>query len=176
MLARLGKVPRMNARRLRLVACLTTLALTLTMAAAPAGAQSPDASPAAVAGAVPVLDRAAALDLVRAQDPRFAELRDADEITREAARTFNTSLYLESRVGTVPTWATLWLAAYDTFTRTAPSWIVEVVLTDGCVVTDEVFAGEGTFIDPCTWRHAWYYRVQDDGTVTPLFDEGDPDA
>ena len=31
------------------------------------------------------------------------------------------------------------------------------------------------FDDPCEWRHSWYYRVQPDGTVTLLFDEGDPD-
>ena len=39
----------------------------------------------------------------------------------------------------------------------------------------EPTSGPVPALDPCAWRHSWYYRVQPDGTVSLLFDEGDPD-
>ena len=59
------------------------------------------------------------------------------------------------------------------------SRLVEVTLVRDCEASELVPGGDlGTmpfFDDPCEWRHSWYYRVQPDGTVTLLFDEGDPD-
>ena len=65
--------------------------------------------------------------------------------------------------------------------KTPSSRIVEVTLVRDCVrysFPEGVQGWDGkepVADDPCAWRHSWYYRVQPDGRVTLLFDEGDRD-
>jgi hypothetical protein len=78
----------------------------------------------------------------------------------------------------LPTATTRWSDSIgmDLFAFREPrNWLVEVVLARDCLPM-----ATGTVVeplsDPCAWRHAWYYRVQSDDSVTLLFEEGDPDS
>lgn len=112
--------------------------------------------------------------LVLAQDPRFAGLPDYQRLQAEMAREMSlmpaaTSPYYR----VLPTMATEWSEnGFLTF-RNPATWLIEVNLVDDCLDggSSEVLP----MADPCGWRHAWYYRVEPDDTVTLLFEEGDPD-
>lgn len=154
---------------LRLVPAVLVAAALLPAAAA---AQSPAASPGAAAPRISADD---AVALVLAQDPRFAGLPSNEEQRREAARTFTFLPQLISQVTVLPTVAGLVgqpldVIAYD---DPAPSWVIEVLLSDGCA--EPAIEGSAAAPDPCAWRHTWLYRVTADGTVSLLFDEGDPE-
>lgn len=141
---------------------LAALAAALLLLPAPAVAQSPDPGPDAVA-------------LVRATDPRFADLPTLDEQRREMARSFDWA----------PILAASWIASVPTFAGTfdgsgeVPSWIdtgvgrfVEVMLVDGCVT--EIPDGMPT--DPCTSREDLLFHVASDGTITTIASSSTPAA
>ena len=118
--------------------------------------------------------------LVLAQDPRFAGLPDFERQRHKQASQFSFDPIIGSGYYRVlRTVTTQWSDAVgmDLFAFREPrNWLVEVVLVRDCVpmVTGEVVVSP--LPDPCAWRHAWYYRVQSDDSVTLLFEEGDPDT
>jgi hypothetical protein len=114
------------------------------------------------------------VELVLAQDPRFAGLPDYERLRVEMAREFTVMPVAASPYYRVlPTMATEWSQVGFLTFRHPATWLIEVNLVDDCLEQE----GEGILpiADPCGWRHAWYYRVEPDDTVTLLFDEGDPD-
>jgi hypothetical protein len=119
--------------------------------------------------------REEAVALVLAQDARFTGLPDY-----ERQRVKQASFDFDAVIGSgyyrvLPTATTLWPPAtvdMDAFVFREPrNWLVEASLVQGC--TEMVGGQVGPLPDPCNWRHAWYYRVYPDGTVTLLFEEGD---
>jgi hypothetical protein len=119
--------------------------------------------------------RDAAVATVLATDPRFTDLPDAEVLRREASATFDLGQLLAAshyRVlgGPVSDFADAGILGL----RTRASHLVEVMLVDGC--REGAFTGvDGPVADPCAWRHRWVFRVQPDGGLTLLFEEGDPD-
>ena len=119
--------------------------------------------------------------LVLGQDARFAGLPDYERQRIKQQSQFSLDPIIGSGYYHVlPTNTTLWSygsGPVDLFAfRHIPDWLVEVVLVRDCV---PVVGGEALDLplpDPCAWRHAWYYRVQPDDSVTLLFEEGDPDS
>ena len=122
------------------------------------------------------LTRDEAVALVLAQDARFTELPDFERRRIEMASQFSFNPIIASGFYRVlPTVTTQWSYAgpgTDAFVFRQPrNWLVEVVLVRDCL---ELVGGKtGQLDDPCASRHAWYYRVHPDGTVTLLFEEGD---
>ncbi len=116
--------------------------------------------------------------LVLAQDTRFAGLPDYRRQEIKRASTFSFDPIIGSGYYRVlPTATTQWSdsTGMDLFAFREPrNWLVEVVLVRDCVpmATGKVVP---PLPDPCAWRHAWYYRVESDDSVTLLFEEGDPD-
>ena len=113
--------------------------------------------------------RAHAVALVLATDPRFAGLPDNELQRRRSASEFSLLPVLGSHYRVLSTDADLSHQGGFVY-RTPASWLIEVTLTRDCVEPTTAPAP-----DPCGWRHSWYYRVLPDGTVTPLYGEGDPD-
>ena len=117
--------------------------------------------------------------LVLAQDARSTGLPDFERQRIKQASQFSFDPIIGSGYYRVlPTATTRWSdsTGMDMFAFREPrNWLVEVVLVRDCVpmATGEIVA---PLPDPCAWRHAWYYRVQSDDTVTLLFEEGDPDS
>jgi hypothetical protein len=119
--------------------------------------------------------------LVLAQDARFTGLPDYERQRIKQASQFSFDPIMgSSYYHVLPTNTTQWSygsGAPDIFAfRELPDWLVEVVLVRDCA---PVVGGETTEVpipDPCAWRHAWYYRVQSDDSVTLLFETGDPDT
>jgi hypothetical protein len=115
--------------------------------------------------------RGHAVSLVLASDPRFAGLPDYELLDRKARSELRPSLLVGSHYRVLSTDAELSQAGLFVY-RTPTSWLIEVTLARGCV---EPTTHSYPRPDPCGWRHSWYYRVLPDDSVTPLFDEGDPD-
>lgn len=118
--------------------------------------------------------------LVLAQDARFADLPAYRRREIEYASRFSMDALIGSGYYRVlPTATTQWSDAtgVDLFAFREPrNWLVEVVLVRDCVPVVVGQAIQPPLPDPCAWRHAWYYRVQSDDSVTLLFEEGDPDS
>ncbi len=112
-----------------------------------------------------------AVALVLATDPRFAGLSDYEVLRRRTAAEFRPYIFLDSYYRELPT-RTAELSQWGSAERQPGSRLIEVTLVRDCV---EPTSGPVPALDPCAWRHSWYYRVQPDGTVSLLFDEGDPD-
>ncbi len=116
--------------------------------------------------------------LVLAQDARFAGLPDYEFQRIEQAAQFSFDPIIGSGYYRVlPTATTQWSYAgtEDMIDFRHPrNWLVEVVLVRGCLPL--VGGAVAPQPDPCAWRHAWYYRVEPDDSVTLLFEEGDPDT
>ena len=116
--------------------------------------------------------------LVLAQDARFTSLPAYRRQEIESSSVFSLDPIIGSSYYRVlPTATTRWsdYVGMDLFAFREPrNWLVEVVLVRDCLPM-----ATGTVVeplpDPCAWRHAWYYRVESDDTVTLLFEEGDPD-
>lgn len=117
--------------------------------------------------------------LVLAEDARYAGLPDfrRQQIQQQSQGSLD-PIIGSGYYRVLPTVTTRWsdAAGIDLFAFREPrNWLVEVVLVRDCVpmVTGEVVV---PLRDPCAWRHAWYYRVQSDDSITLLFEEGDPDS
>jgi hypothetical protein len=142
------------------------LALTLLPVATPTLAQSPAPSP----GAAPD-----AIALVRATDPRFADLPTLAEQQRQMAARFDWA----------PVAAASWIALLPTAARTADEltgqgdWLdtgvgrlVEVMLVDGCPAELKEFPTT----DPCATRENWLFHIASDGTVITIAQASTTDA
>jgi len=129
-------------------------------------------SPGKGASAEPGLTQAEAVALVLAADPRFADLPDWETLRLKTVAKFKPYLLDSSYYHVLPTMGTD-LAFWEIPERAPGSWLIAVTLVQDCI--EPPSDGARLTADPCGWRHAWYYRVQPDGTITPLFDEGDPD-
>ena len=124
------------------------------------------------------LTRDEAVALVLATDPRFAALPDYERLRLEATSNFDMGIIFGSDYyRTLPTMPTQFseLGIFDF--RYPTNWLIEVTLARECADLDEEAgpsSDTGPWPDPCEWRHSWFHRVHPDGTVTLLFDEGDP--
>lgn len=146
------------------VAALTALMLGSTAVMA-------ESSPAAQ----PQLTQDEAVSIVLATDPRFEDLPDYEDLRREAAATFDMgSLFSSDYYHVMPT-ATVFSDVGLIDFRQAGSWLIEATLVRDCTDPDDSSDAPPPLADPCAWRHSWFYRVQPDGTVSLLFDEGDPE-
>jgi hypothetical protein len=149
------------------------LACLLFAGTATAAQPSPEAGPTEQTG----LTRDEAVGLVLATDPRYAELRDFRRLEIERSATFDQGIILGSDyyrvLPTLPTeFSGLGLIEF----RYPGNWLIEVTLVRDCsaLYDDDGPSSETPpFPDPCDWRHSWFYRVQPDGTVSLLFDEGE---
>lgn len=148
-------------------ALLVALAPAATIAAEPSPSPAPD-----LVGALQ-LREADAVARVRALDPRYAGIADWTDLARESARTFQPHTLLASNVRVLPS-VGLDFALAGVPGRTPTSTLIAVTLVRDCVAADALPAALDA--DPCAWRHTWLYRVAPDGTISMLFDEGDPDA
>jgi hypothetical protein len=126
----------------------------------------------------PLALREEAVALVLAQDSRFADVPDFERQAALATSNFDYDLLLGSDYYRVlPTLASVfspWM--YDL--GYPANWLIEVTLVRGCtpLPTDEGPSSDTVpYLDPCEWRHSWFYRVEPDDTVTLLFEEGHPD-
>ena len=109
--------------------------------------------------------------LVLAMDPRFAGIADWETLQLKESATFIPYPILESN------YHVLWTTAMDFAMPNVPpralsSLLIAVTLVGNCV--DPSVLTVPVIVDPCGWRHTWSYRVEPDGLVTLLFDEGDP--
>lgn len=163
-----------RSRYLPAVGATVVLLLAALMPTSATGAEPSLASPSPGRGAsAPLgLTQADAVALVLTTDPRFAGLPDWETLRLKTLSEFKPYIFLESNYHVLPTTGTD-LAFWEIPERAPGSWLITVTLVHDCIEPPS----DGTRLasDPCGWRHAWYYRVQPDGTVTPLFDEGDPD-
>ena len=138
------------------------------------GAEPPlaSASPGPGASAQRPATRADAVALVLATDPRFADLHDWEALRLRSASEFKPHILIESYYRVLPTTGTD-LASWEIVERVSGSWLIAVTLVKDCV--EPLSDSAPMAADPCGWRHSWTYRVQPDGVVALLFDEGDPD-
>ena len=153
----------------RLCAAGVAIVVCLMLGGAFATAQpSPDPSTSGQAR----VTRAEAVALVLASDERFMGVEDFEQLRRRAAREMSLLPLLGSSYSRVlPTMTTE--DPYEDMIegRNPGNWLIEVTLVEDCTEPlDETIP----LPDPCAWRHSWFYRVQPDGTVSLLFDEGDP--
>jgi hypothetical protein len=126
-------------------------------------------------GTAPVIatgEEAAAL--VIASDSKFADVKNYADLHREVLATFRYVTLINSFYRVVPTSIIDFGSIFGgspTAVDPRGSWEVEVMLVAGCGPIDDL----NTLVaDPCQWRHAWHFRVQTDGTMTLLFEEGGP--
>ncbi len=114
-----------------------------------------------------------ALAAARGLDPRFADLPDYADVSRQVSSSFDlTPMLAGSWIHVLPTFDEF--AARSDFLGD-PAWsglgrMVEVMLVADCP-TEVTFPVSR---DPCDWRHTWMYRVLPTGEVAPLFDAGSP--
>ena len=159
----------MRCWRVAVVTVLGSLLIAGTTAGASDAAESPYAN----------ARRDEVVALVLGQDVRFAGLPDYERqrIKQQAEFSFD-PIIGSGYYRVLPTVTTRWSdsVGIDLFAFREPrNWLVEVVLVRDCepMATGTVVAA---LPDPCAWRHAWYYRVQSDDSITLLFEEGDPDS
>lgn len=122
--------------------------------------------------------RGEAVELVLAQDPRFADVPDFERQEQLARSNFDHTLLLASDYYRVLPTLGSGFQPWIHDLGYAASWLIEVTLTDSCAASA---TGEGPssdtvpYPDACEWRHSWFYRVGPDDSVTLLFEEGHPD-
>lgn len=152
----------------RLCAAGLAVVVCLMLGGAFATAQpSPDPSTSGQAR----VTRAQAVALVLASDERFMGVEDFDHLRRLAAREMSLQPLLGSSYHRVlPTLTTEEPYEDMVVWRYPGDWLIEVTLVEDCAEPPEDI---GPWPDPCAWRHSWFYRVQSDGTVSLLFDDGD---
>ena len=111
--------------------------------------------------------------LVLAQDERFAGLPGYERQAVLASANFDTvgMLLSEDYYRVLPSQSSSFSPSLVDFGYPS-SWLVEVNLVNGCVGPP---SDDPPIPDPCEWRHSWLYRVQTDGSVALLYEEGDPD-
>ena len=149
----------------------TLLCLTL-VSTATAAQPSPEAGPEPLG-----LTRDEAVALVLATDPRYADLPDFRRLEIERSANFDMGIILGSDYYRVlPTLPTEFSGLGFIDFHYPGNWLIEVTLVRDCAT---LYDGDGPssetppLPDPCEWRHSWFYRVQPDGAVSLLFDEGD---
>ena len=118
--------------------------------------------------------REAAVALVLATDPRFADLPDFEEVRAAGAAEFRTAdaVLLSDWYRVLGPTATELADLGAVSLRHPGSWLIETSLVEACV--DPEGDIEFPMPDPCAWRHSWYHLVSPDGSVTLIGDEGDP--
>lgn len=159
----------MRTLMLSVMAVLTCLTL---VSAGTVAQPSPEAGPTGQTG----LTRDEAVELVLASDPRFADLPDFARLEIERSANFDMGIILGSDYYRVlPTLPTQYLGQGFIDFHYPGNWVIEATLVRDCVSISEALDPTVGLRDPCEWRHSWFYRVQPDGTVSLLFDEGDPD-
>jgi len=158
-------------RRHFVVVAVTLVCLVL-------GGTATVAQPSPSASAAPTeqsgLTQDDAVALVLATDPRYTDLPDYERLRTEAAAKFDYGVIFGSDyvrvLGTLPAR----FSEEGMFMFHNPvSWLIEATLVRDCT---ERSGDTGPWPDPCEWRHSWFYRVQPDGTVSLMFDEGDTAA
>ena len=150
------------------------MSLCLTLVSTATAAQpSPEVGPTEQIGPT----REEAVGLVLATDPRYADLPDFARLELERRANFDMGIILGSDYYRVlPTLPTEFSGLGFIDFHYPGNWLIEVALVRDCAT---LYAGDGPssetppLPDPCAWRHSWFYRVQPDGTVSLLFDEGD---
>ena len=148
--------------------------LCLTLVSTATAAQpSPEAGPTEQMG----LTRDEAVALVLATDPRFADLPDFRRLEIERSANFDMGIILGSDYYRVlPTLPTEFSGLGFIDFHYPGNWLIEVTLVEDCSTLydgDSPSSETPPLPDPCEWRHSWFYRIQPDGTVSLLFDEGD---
>jgi len=150
-----------------------TLLWLMLVSTATAAQPSPEAGAAEQTG----LTREEAVALVLATDPRYADLPDFRRLEIERSANFDMGIILGSDYYRVlPTLPTEFSGLGFIDFRYPGNWLIEVTLVRDCAA---LYDGDGPssetppLPDPCAWRHSWFYRVQPDGAVSLLFDEGD---
>ena len=147
------------------------LCLTL-VSTATAAEPAPEAGPTEQTG----LNRDEAIALVLATDPRYADLPDFARLEIESSAYFDLGIKFGSGYYRVlPTLPTQYLGQGFIDFHYPGNWVIEATLVRDCVSISEALDPTVGLRDPCGWRHSWFYRVQPDGTVSLLLDEGDPD-
>jgi hypothetical protein len=120
------------------------------------------------------LTRDEAVALVLATDPRYADLPDFRRLEIESSADFDLGIKFGSDYYRVlPTLPTQYLGQGFIDFHYPGNWVIEATLVRDCVSISEALDPTVGLRDPCEWRHSWFYRVQPDGTVSLLFDEGD---
>jgi hypothetical protein len=149
----------------RLLATTTAALLILALGSASALAQ-------------PEIAEDDAVSQVLSSDPDFAELSDFRTLEIQARSTFDwASLFGSGYYRVLPTLMSAFSDLDVVEWRQPANWIIEVALVRGCsdpAEGDSSSNSEPPMADPCEWRHHWYHQVAPDGTVTVLFEEGDP--
>jgi hypothetical protein len=151
------------------------LALSLVLSTGSwAAAQS--SAPALDDGATAAgITREAAVALVLATDPRFADLPDFEEVRAAGVAEFRTAeaVLVSDWYRVLGPTATELVDMGTVWLRHHGSWLIETSLVEACA--DPEGDIEFPMPDPCAWRHSWYHLVSPDGSVTLLGDEGDPE-
>ena len=148
------------------IASALALALALASGALALAQSDPAAGPT----------RAEAVAIVLESDPRYVDLADWEDLRVAASQEFRTfeTLTMSSFYHVLGPTLTLY-ADYGFFSLSHPkSWLVEVVLVDGCV-EPEIDDGELPFKDPCSWRQMMVYAVGPDGVPSLVLEHGDPE-
>jgi hypothetical protein len=119
-------------------------------------------------------ERVAAVASVLASDARFVDLPDFDDLRRRSAAEFDFSPLLTSGYYRVLGPSLIDLVDLGAVTLRSPTgWIVETTLVSGC--SELPPDPHWPVPDPCAWRHTWIHLATPDGTVTTLYDTGDPE-
>ena len=121
------------------------------------------------------ITREAAVALVLATDPRFADLPDFEDVRAAGAAEFRTAeaVLMSDWYRVLGPTATELADLGMVSLRHPGSWLIETSLVEACA--DPEGDIEFPMADPCAWRHSWYHLVSPDGSVTLLGDEGDPE-
>ena len=123
------------------------------------------------------LTRDEAVALVLATDPRYVDLPDFRRLEIERSANFDMGFLGSDYYRVLPTLPTEFSGLGFIDFHYPGNWLIEVTLVRDCAT---LYDGDGPssetppLPDPCEWRHSWFYRVQPDGKVSLLFDEGDP--
>lgn len=134
---------------------------------------------AAIAGSHEAATAEEAVALVLASDPRFAEASDWEPLVRRSMTAFEPLVFEHSYYRLLSPASSSGKTLEDAFRispRAPRSWLYEVTLVRDCGDYVRPSGDAPAAEDPCAWRHSWFYRVQPDGSVTLLFEEGGPDT
>jgi hypothetical protein len=114
-----------------------------------------------------------AVELVRAVDPRFADIPMLEELQDDLALARYSVVLAGPWIGALESSGRI-----DDFAGTM-GWfdlegrVVQVMLVGPCDTDADAVLPES---DPCGWRHTWLYHVDPAGTVTLVYDAGSDDA